>query len=1150
MKNIILYLKFIKNKYHNSEINMSYIRFKEAYEVINGSLHFDLEYYVKNHTEKDRCSSLLRYILIEESKGKKPNPLFNPIWYKKKYNIGSNECALSHYLVNKESGNLSANPLFYESWYLKQNSDVRNSGMDPFIHYIKYGENENRKPNPYFCPKFYRENYKDVEKSGLMMLEHYIEHAKFNHQPNPLFNNSWFKMHNMPKHDMTHPLNYYNNKKGIGVSECSPSFSLKDFENVYSEYFNCCLKSKETLLSIILNIEDKPEWLKNIEKFGFRKPKSFDNLIIDGNPMKFRNISLEIKDEIFRHVLSLKERISVILPTYNRVDIISEAINSFLKQRYKSKELIIIDDCSSDSTYEFINKKYKKEILEGNIKVHRLEKHRGQSAARNIGLEHASGEIIAYLDSDNSWFEDTLTLYAYTLSKYEALSVYTPIEVKENVSLKDKIIGRKYCRIFLLKNNFIDINGFAHKSKLVKEFGGFNEKLTRLVDWEFIIRLTRKHEPVYLPIISTNYRTKHDSYKTVTKSQPININYEKIQAINYIEMARYGIINIEKIILIIQKGYLESQRSKRDINNNLASKLCVVLDREYCKEYKHLMEIKRKLNVECVILIKQSKNYLDAESGKIITTLYEVDCEYFYYPTSKDNILTKDAIMNCLLSIFYENLDVAICSNGFDKLPKVNIFLLRDSLFLTKKHAISFINEYKFNGAIFGKVLNIIHNGFKISNTIIIHDCLRMYVNFNNNDGTFWTAGTMSNTIFQLNRYIPRFSVNYRKPRILCLAMKVAVGGVERLTLDTMKALKNNYSFIYLALEPINSSSGSLHSEISSSVDYIIEGDEVCSKKKHLEMMSHIVENIKPELVWITNGSVWLHQNIQNIKNIFNGLPIIDQECYDHNFGWIEKLKKSDFQGFEHYIAINDKIEYTFKRECGFSQGSITKIKHGLCLNNAMKTLKYQLSDIYRIKSNLNLPKNKNIWCFVGRLTEQKNPLMFLELAKNREKFKYKEHFVLVGDGELKHECMKYISDNNMENVTMFDNIMPISKLYSVSDGLIITSHYEGLPLALIEAAFVGLPILSPFVGEIPNLINKYKIGYIYKNNDIEDLGKKFLKYILHNKDLKKQAVSCRNAIYNEYSIEHVSKKYMELFDKYIEKRSDNDFSNNAKFQS
>lgn len=98
-------------------------------------------------------------------------------------------------------------------------------------------------------------------------------------------------------------------------------------------------------------------------------------------------------------------KVSIITPAYNAENFLCETIMSVQAQTYKDWELIIVDDCSTDYT-NLLAKDYAKE--DGRIKVIRAPQNGGVAKARNIGLENATGEYIAFVDSDDLWKPDKL----------------------------------------------------------------------------------------------------------------------------------------------------------------------------------------------------------------------------------------------------------------------------------------------------------------------------------------------------------------------------------------------------------------------------------------------------------------------------------------------------------------------------------------------------------------------------------------------------------------------------------------------------------------------------------------------------------------------------------------------------------------------
>jgi len=101
--------------------------------------------------------------------------------------------------------------------------------------------------------------------------------------------------------------------------------------------------------------------------------------------------------------------VSVIVPTYNRRDLIGEALNSVLSQTYRNIEIVIVDDGSSDNTKEYVEKSFGDFVENGTIKYYYIS-HSGISNSRNVGIEKASGSLLAFIDSDDVWDRDKLKL--------------------------------------------------------------------------------------------------------------------------------------------------------------------------------------------------------------------------------------------------------------------------------------------------------------------------------------------------------------------------------------------------------------------------------------------------------------------------------------------------------------------------------------------------------------------------------------------------------------------------------------------------------------------------------------------------------------------------------------------------------------------
>ena len=102
--------------------------------------------------------------------------------------------------------------------------------------------------------------------------------------------------------------------------------------------------------------------------------------------------------------------VSVVVPTFNRVDFVLEAIKSISSQTFQPLEIILVDNNSEDNTTEMVAKHFK------SVKI-LIQKKQGVSAARNFGIREASGNWIAFLDSDDQWHKRKLEEQVKSISR-------------------------------------------------------------------------------------------------------------------------------------------------------------------------------------------------------------------------------------------------------------------------------------------------------------------------------------------------------------------------------------------------------------------------------------------------------------------------------------------------------------------------------------------------------------------------------------------------------------------------------------------------------------------------------------------------------------------------------------------------------------
>lgn len=199
--------------------------------------------------------------------------------------------------------------------------------------------------------------------------------------------------------------------------------------------------------------------------------------------------------------MSSQPAFSIIMPTFNRAYCICTAIDSVLKQTYQNFVLIVMDDGSTDNTKSLVSRQYASEIASGKILYRRIQ-NGGCCKARNIGLKMVHTAWVAYLDSDNKWHGRYLEFFAHAILLHPNFKAF----YAQQVYLERKlVVGRPFDMDKLMEENYIDLGVYVHSRDLYRKLGGFDEKMTRLVDWELIVRYSKASAPFFIKRILMYY---------------------------------------------------------------------------------------------------------------------------------------------------------------------------------------------------------------------------------------------------------------------------------------------------------------------------------------------------------------------------------------------------------------------------------------------------------------------------------------------------------------------------------------------------------------------------------------------------------------------------------------------------------------------
>lgn len=207
--------------------------------------------------------------------------------------------------------------------------------------------------------------------------------------------------------------------------------------------------------------------------------------------------------------------VSVVIPTYKRSEMLTRAIQSILDQTYQNTEIIVVDDNEPNDKFSLATQKKLQEISDPRVRYVQQEKHINGSAARNVGIDAAKGDFIAFLDDDDTWYPDKLEKQMRVFDTDPAIGlVYTgsnAIYVNDKVSYA--IVPKQkgdLKRTILLGNCIGTTSTVVVKRDVIINAGKFDIQMPALQDYDLWIRICQLTQIGYVQEEEIDYYNFRD----------------------------------------------------------------------------------------------------------------------------------------------------------------------------------------------------------------------------------------------------------------------------------------------------------------------------------------------------------------------------------------------------------------------------------------------------------------------------------------------------------------------------------------------------------------------------------------------------------------------------------------------------------------
>lgn len=252
----------------------------------------------------------------------------------------------------------------------------------------------------------------------------------------------------------------------------------------------------------------------------------------------------------------MSAKVSIVVPTFNRADVIGRALRSIIKQTYADYEVIVVDDGSTDDTESAVSA-----IKDARIRYIPLSENQGVAHARNIGIQEAAGDFIAFLDSDDEWLPDKLQIQMAEIEKLDdaygmvycrmggwvrdgsSRFVCPPLDWKQKI-LEGNIFHS------LLFQNVIGTPTMLVRRECFAQAGGFKEALRCLEDWEMILRIAKRWKIGFVDQIlvevhkSVGSVTSNMGWHLVARCYMVSLYREEMSRLSMLDSVKEEILGI------------------------------------------------------------------------------------------------------------------------------------------------------------------------------------------------------------------------------------------------------------------------------------------------------------------------------------------------------------------------------------------------------------------------------------------------------------------------------------------------------------------------------------------------------------------------------------------------------------------------------
>lgn len=349
-------------------------------------------------------------------------------------------------------------------------------------------------------------------------------------------------------------------------------------------------------------------------------------------------------------------------------------------------------------------------------------------------------------------------------------------------------------------------------------------------------------------------------------------------------------------------------------------------------------------------------------------------------------------------------------------------------------------------------------------------------------------------------------------------------GGAETVVFNYCSRIKNLFNFSIFTGHPSSNEWEWRFKEIISNIFHLpvlFQGN----REVELDFILNYIKVKKIDVVHIIHNS-YFYWMVPRIKEAYPQIKIVStafNAIADHFMNSIEQAAFIDIN-----TTDNTKVQHLFQQS-GISEDKTVVIHNGIDCYEKFNPVNYDRKNERR---KLGLENDDLAVYFIGRLSPEKNPNVFVDVAEKMLTENNRTKFFIVGDGPMKNSIEKSINAIGNKNIRYLGYQDDIPRFLSTADVFVLPSKIEGFPLSNIEAMSMGVCVISSDVGGVSDAIKDGINGFLVQPGSSQMIVDK-INSILFDEELKKIiSENARKSVEENFSIELLANKYKEVYSK------------------